>query len=415
MKRLEYIASGLSFLRLTRSGNFENETLRNKISNLFKTTSKSSKHHKFGLLFNAFTEKGFGEKFRCYEGYDSIHADSGGLQIITLGKTINEEMKDDVYRVQAASADYGMCFDDIPVGTVGSSSSRNDVAGRYFRVDELEACARQTGKNVKRQIEVFLESEGSSCRPILIAQGNGYDTYMKWVEYAMSEVPKEHHKHVQAVAMGAAALGTGPLEDIERAFIFSKLPIEKHHLHILGVGSVRRMAPFLIMMQSGLFDGVTVSYDSTTHTSGVEMGTFFKDGKTMSINRNFGPDYIEIFNDVKEINDFGEIDAKEFHKMMNTGFLKYIEDGGNEDQHAMSRISWGVKSIQNFLKHMDWMYDSKENLLSWANENKIYNPLKHLYNVKTKDDFDFWVRNFGKSVKSSRVQSGKPSSLEGFF
>ena len=44
---------------------------------------------------------------------------------------------------------------------------------------------------------------------------------LKWVEYVLDEIPKSNHQFIGGVAMGAAALGTGTLEDIERAFIFT--------------------------------------------------------------------------------------------------------------------------------------------------------------------------------------------------
>ena len=84
-----------------------------------------------------------------------IHADSGGLQIVTQGMVITDELKDKVYENQAEWADVGMCFDEIPVILTGDRSDRNDTKARFFDFENYEELARKTGRNVKRQLEIF--------------------------------------------------------------------------------------------------------------------------------------------------------------------------------------------------------------------------------------------------------------------
>jgi hypothetical protein len=413
-KRLDYVASGTAYMRLHRQGNIDTPEIFEYICSAFTRLQDRSSHHKFGLLFNAFMESSFGEKFEHYKPHlGDIHADSGGLQIVTQGKVITSDMKDQIYRVQAKWADLGMSFDEIPIGTMGSSSSRNDVSNRWFKPDEMEHYARESGRNIKRQIEVFHE-EGSACKPILIAQGNCYDTYMKWVDYLMQEIPASEHKYIGGVAMGAAALGTGTLEDIERAFIFSQLPVERSHLHVLGVGAAKRLLPYIVFLQNGMYDGVTMSYDSTTHTGGSELGLFYQNTReTLSFNRQFGKDYETIYNDMAELGLPEGVDLRGFHEIMNTGFTKYVEDLGKSDvKYMQTRTAFTIKSILNFVQHVDDLYDSKKEVLKLATDAKIQNPIKHLYDVKTKSDWDSWLRHFKKAVKSNRVQVGQPAALE---
>jgi hypothetical protein len=416
-RRLEYIASGTSYLRFHSNRNTtENPANAAFISMMLSKVKENSKHHKFGMLFNAFTESSFGDKFTYLKGYDSIHSDSGGLQIITQGKTITPALKDQVYRTQAKWSNLGMSFDEIPIGMVGTTSGRNDVTNRWYKPDEMEQYARETGRNIRRQIEVFHE-EKSDCKPILIAQGNCYDTYMKWVEYVLDEIPQDEQKYIGGVAMGAAALGTGSLEDIERAFIFSQLPIEKTHLHVLGVGSAKRMLPYMVFLQNGLYDGCTVSYDSTTHTGGVELGLYYsKDFETVSFTRQYSKHYENIYAEICELGQMEGIDCRAFHEIMNTGYTKYIESLGKADfDYLRARTSFTMKSIINFVQHIDQLYENKEQILKTAIEAKMYSPIKHLYNVKTKSDWDSWLVHFKKAVKSKRVQIGQPVSLDDFF
>lgn len=413
-KRLHYIASGTSYMRLhSKRNTSEGPENASYISNLLARVKSSSRNHEFGLLYNAFTEPSFGEKFTYLKGYDHVHADSGGLQIITQGKTITDDLKDQVYKNQAKYSQLGMCFDEIPIGTLNATSGRNDVNNRWFKPEEMEHYARATGKNIKRQIEIFHEQD-SSCKPILIAQGNCYDTYLKWVDYVLDEIPTSDHKYIGGVAMGAAALGTGPLEDIERAFIFSQLPMDKSHLHILGVGASRRMLPYMVFMQNGSYDGVTVSYDSTTHTSGVELGLFYLSSReTLSFTRKFDRDYETLYNEVSTLGTLDGIDVKAFHEIMNYGYTRYVEELGKKDFDYMRvRTSFTVKSIMNFVAYMDDLYESKQAVLNAAIESKMHGPIKHLYDVKTKQDWDYWLSHFSRAVKSNRVKSGELSALD---
>ncbi|UTS52034.1 hypothetical protein [Synechococcus phage BUCT-ZZ01] len=413
-RRIEYIASGTSYLRLNAVRNTEGEN-REFLEGCFAKI-KDQTNHKFGVLFNAFTESLFGERIALYKNLDSVHADSGGLQVITQGKIITPELKENIYRTQARWSDMAMSFDEIPIGMFDGKSGRNDVNNRWFAVDEFEHYARETGRNVRRQIEVFIE-EKSKGKPIFITQGNCYDTYMQWTEFALQEIPKDMHQYIGGVAMGAAALGTGTLEDIERAFFYKQLPIEASHLHVLGIGSSKRILPYIAMLQSGYYGTDTVSYDSTTHTSGGELGTFFNNkASAYKISRVLTKEYQKIYDDISESFDLTRFDLKQFHKIMNTGYTKYVEDqGGDSFDHLTVRTAYIIKSIINFCRHVDQMYDSKKYILEMANKYDMFMPIKHLQEVKDKVDFDKWRKTFSPHLKTARVSTGKPASLDSFF
>ena len=68
------------------------------------------------ILFNAFTEKNYLERILTSGkfGFDRVYADSGGLQMVTLGLTANHEAKQEVYAIQSQT-DLAMCFDEIPI------------------------------------------------------------------------------------------------------------------------------------------------------------------------------------------------------------------------------------------------------------------------------------------------------------
>lgn len=405
-KRLEYILSGTSYTRVHAA--MEQPEMVSMFNDIFSVVGRDT-NHKFGLLYNAFTEPGFGKNLRQFPCLDSIHADSGGLQIITQGLSATKEIKDNIYKNQATYADLGMCFDEIPIKTSGTTSGRNDTSNRFFDMDGLEQAARETGGNIARQIEVFLE-EKSTCKPILIAQGNCYDTYMRWVDYILQEIPQDMQQYIGGVAMGGAALGTGSLEDIERAFIYTQLPLEKKHLHVLGVGSVKRLLPYLVFMKNGSYEGASVSYDSTTHSSGVELGNYFTDGSMQSFNRSFSTVYETMFAESAAIREHG-VDPKEFHRCLNTGKTAYLATGGNAETFYSIRLSVIIGSVLNFCKTVDKLLESDKEFAKVVASDHSLAPLNALFDVTTVNAYNRWKGHVGRYVKTNRIGSSQPMTL----
>ena len=96
----------------------------------------------------------------------------GGLQIITRGLQNTPEVRDKVYTNQGTYADIGMAFDEIPVkATQDGKSSKIDTKRRFFDRENFDTYATQTGKNVRAQIEKFIELK-SNCRPLLLCMGH---------------------------------------------------------------------------------------------------------------------------------------------------------------------------------------------------------------------------------------------------
>lgn len=417
---LEYVVSGTSYMRLSNpqvSKSPENVAM---INDLFTKFVHNQKGHTFSALYNAYQESSFGERFQPYKSaIKNIHADSGGLQIVTLGKTITEELKDKIYENQAKWSDVGMCFDEIPVVLTDGKSDRNDVNARYFDFDNYEEMARKTGRNIKRQLEIF-EKNNSTCKPFAILQGNCYDTYMTWSEQLLSEVPQGWHERIGGIAMGAAALGTGPLEDVKRAFIASQIPLRnkqgKLHLHILGVGSIRRLIPYLIFCQNGLYDHIEISYDSTTHSRAAETGLYFMGDKTIKYGREWSDLYQTFYDDIEKTEPVG-CSIKDFYTILNSGSEKWKESGGDFHMWLRVRYLFVLSSIRNFMHRVDQLMNDPEEILRFTGKLKLEHQFRNLYNVKTVEDFKRWESDqyLGGSMKSMAVKSQAPATLEGLF
>lgn len=419
----EYVASGTSYFKLMYQESYRRENLE-----VFEKTfaSLNGQHkHNISLLYNAFTESRTGPRIRENYGsmIHSVHADSGGLQVITLGKQITPELKEQVYANQALNSTIAMCFDMIPVSTrSGDRSGRLDLENRYFDHDKLEACARETGKNLRRQIDHFDEKK-SQARPMLIAQGNCYDTYMRWVDYIVQELTPYHISRIGGIAMGAAALGKGPLEDIKRAFYFTKLPIELQspHMHLLGVGSVYRLLPNIIFFQNGLYEGVELSYDSTTHTSGVTQGRYYLTGDRvingkyrtseyqLSFTRTFDDNYRIVWEDICSIFPFmSRYSLNTFYEVLQISARDYEAKHGSIDPSIQIYIAYVSACIKNFMRHVEHVTESRENLIDFARGDDK-NAFHFLYEVQSTDDFNHWLNNIGKTIDSEPVAVSQSS------
>ena len=420
MHKLEYVVSGTSYMRIANPLAANDPDTAGVINQIFDNFVNNHYSHNYSILYNAYQEADYGGRFEPYRDHiKNIHADSGGLQIVTQGKTITEELKEKVYQNQAEFADVGMCFDEIPIIMPSGKSDRNDVSGRYFDFENYEALARKTGNNIRKQVEIF-DEKSSSCKSFAILQGNCYDTYMTWFDRMLSEVPQSGHGYIGGVAMGAAALGTGPLEDVKRAFIASQLPFRnaegKLHLHVLGVGSVRRMIPYLIFCQNGLYDHVEISYDSTSHARAAENGLYFINGRTMSIGRAWGPNYELIYNDLNTVMDVGTT-IEDFYNVLNNGVGDYKKLGGDLYMWMRVRTMVVAGSTRNFMRTMQTMLTDKDALLKYSVKMRLEHQFRNLYNIKSVDDFRRWESDqyLGGSMKSTPVRTDAPPSLEDLF
>jgi len=427
--KFEYVASGLSFLRVRFKESQMGDTAK-RLNGMWSLL-RGQHNHEFSFLYNAFIEKEFGEFFRDVyrgKGVNQIYADSGGLQMITLGKTITPQLKQEVYTNQGNYSDCAMSFDEIPVSLKSERSSRSDTSSKYFDRSKFEWCARESGKNIRDQIETFLKM-GSKARPFFIAQGNDLDSYVRWTELALEEIPKELHEFIGGVALGAVALGTGTLEDCKRAFYYTQLPLSKttHHFHLLGVGSVSRLLPVIAMQHHDMYQNTLVSYDSTTHTSGVQMGRYYgPDFKWITPGRLFRDDE----NNYKTEN--GGQGTKDY-RFINSDVRKYVKDYIVDDDFFMEAMNIPVRAYQklhngnflppleafsayfvgstmNFMRHVETV----SNDFSKARELVdvlTFEATSDMRSVKSRQDFEHWLRHTSSNLDSTPIKDGQPKSL----
>lgn len=412
MKKLEYVASGLNMTRLRHSLN-RNTDAYDIANRLMKNIHTDT--HDFSILYNAFIEKNLGEwiieKFE--DSISNLYTDSGGLQMITRGMTITEKEKMQVYKTQMLS-DYGMSFDEIPVKLLSDKSTRKDETTRIYDKDMLIPCAKISGQNIKNQLEYFYENKAST-KPVIIMQGADADSYRLWIETLLGEIPKEYWKDLTSIASGAASLGNGHLQDIQRVY-YCKYALEYlnvDHIHLLGMGSHRRIMPCL-MMYENLFEGCKISYDSTRHTCAGIFGYFYlPDGTMLTIRRDINKNYREILEILKEF--IGkDISLEDFYDCMNMAPVEYYKKYGNNNC-TIFYSSFCLISIENFVKNVDKYFHNPtfSNIEPFSKKDTPI--ILALKNVKNEQDYNSWEKEAINHIKCKKIKEDAPMTLESFL
>lgn len=421
---LNYVASGMQFLRFPYVESIANQEAMETMGKWIARLNGANSHY-FSVLFNAFTEKKVGdpsERFIRPYVYD-MHADSGGLQIVSRGFTADEKRKQEVYKIQGRYSDVAMSFDEIPAYTIVAKSVLKDATNKVFDRSRLEACARETGKNLRKQIESFIQQK-TDTKPLAIIQGNDLETATIWVEEMFKEIPEELYSHIKGVAIGSPCIGVGEVEEIEKLFWFTQipLPLKDIHLHMLGVGSINRIAPLAAFVRGGLIKDTFISYDSTTHTAMNIRGRYYyglKDGLAYQtkVSKVFIPEYESIYNDIiefaPELTQWADTPKKFFDFLITDAKLQK-EQTGTQIPLIMCVKAHGFACMNNFTKHVEKsLVDDKvfHDIIGSEHRQQIYDNLS---SIKTKSDYYYWKANNARFLDSKPTRTNHVT-LEDFF
>jgi hypothetical protein len=158
-----------------------------------------------------------------------------------------------------------------------------------------------------------------------------------------------------------------------------------------------------------------MSYDSTTHTSGVTQGRYYKDDLALNFTRAFDDNYRIVWEDIKRNFPFYEYDLNTFYEALNISSRTYQEKHGNIDPSLQTYGVFVSSAIKNFLAHVEKLQSSRDEIMKMSRgiDATAFNAL---YSVRTKQDFDHWLQNVGPYVASEPVQEyTEPVTLGGLF
>jgi len=261
---------------------------------------------KVSSLFNAHTEKvkvkEINELTRM--GFERLYADSGGLQIVTVGSEITPQMKNDIYKVQT-NADFAFCFDEIPLKIQGERgrNERSNVLNKTFDPADCGPLGEQTGKNVKEQVELF-QKLGAKTKVILICHGHEVDDFLRYYDSIASKLEDHDYDNIGGISIAKTAAGNEAKESIILSRAAKKIasichPNVRQQMHILGVGAISKLRPLVYLIRSGfLTEYPIISYDSSSHTSCFDYGQLKINGGCDTLGKAKTPHGVAHFKNV---------------------------------------------------------------------------------------------------------------------
>jgi hypothetical protein len=390
-------------------------------------------------LYNAYTEKNHVKEFKGLEnlGSDAVYADSGGLQIVTAGKSITEDIKKEIYKTQAY-ADYAMCFDVIPLSSVSLTRTRNErsnIGNKIFHSVNHQESAFATGDNIKAQATYF-RSIGAKTKVIIIVQGNNTADMVDFYRNIESRLSPEDYENIGGMAIADTCMGNGELESIEMLRAAKLIadfchPNIRRHLHVLGVGSISRMRPILYLLKSGyLHEFDRVSYDSSSHTSTFQYGLLKLDGtcksigsyKTPAVDKHFRNVY-RLFNDT--FSDY--VTEDEFINNVfgdGMGDWKYstiknrvlaTDDPFTISSTLLCNAAHTYFQIHNFVTNLDKVMTDEYKVFS-KNPSAKQMAMNRLLSITDEHEMLMWLKDHTKDVVSKRIEADRDKvSLEEFL
>ena len=426
-------------LAVTLSGTPGYFKLRSKHDDLFKITAVSLRQSldfiesklpgnvEIHGLYNAYTEeimarRASGEAIN--EPFTKIfpngmHADSGGLQMITLGKgNITKEDRLKIYETQAKFSHYAMSFDEIP------SIIKNDV--RYYLPHTVVQKGVESGYNLKEQYD-FFETMDTNCKIIPIAQGWGIDDTNKFARGLFGQLSKKQKDRVDIVATGFPITSTyATAKRVYDMFKSTEIPYNaKKHVHLLGVTGFKRLIPALELIKNGFTPQLEIlSFDSVSLTLTYVMGNQipsvenFLAGKTkikLGKRRNatiekYWQEIYDFWKDdpnflFDDLNDM--LEHSYFNSQgLNSGYQQYehylqVDESGNytaenkkiADMHFAKVLKqeqyYILYQVHNYVQILEAFLEDKIKL-SHIFEGKDLDIFSALEKVKTDSEFEDW-------------------------
>lgn len=422
---LHYIVSGTAFMYInTLKRGVDDETI-DWANKHFREMQRPN--NKFGMLFNAFTEKSFchflHENFN--DSVCDIHADSGGLQMVTIGKVATYEDKKKVYETQAKYSSIAMSFDEIPVQLLDVPAkvpvSGGAYVGKRFDRSLLKERAAESGKNLREQLEYF-DSIGTDAKPLLIAQGNDQDTFNEWVEIIQQQIPQHLLNNLGGVAISTATLGRGALENFESSYAPIDMPLkfDCKQIHYLGLGAFNRMAPLLALIKNGQFSNKVISYDSTTHTRTLINGRCYGKLPTGQYGyyrfhpTAYDPAIYEILIEKFNKYDLGFDDPKTLHYYLTNNSYAALEKKGDDKLYMIpkTKVAHFRYSYDNFIDQIEEYMESPN--FAYGVSDDLAAATAAFAEIRNRADYDSWMRHFKGGIASVRVGK-KLQTLEEFF
>jgi len=285
---LEFVFSAFPhYMKMCRQqGEMYKATAQSVQTSIAYMRSKLKDNVSVSALFNAYTEEDCARNAsNRFTGMKSIigsnlYADSGGLQMMTLGHTVDESQRKKIYDTQIKYASHAMSFDEIPGIFIDKK--------KYYKPETVYKCGIISGENLLEQYNFFKEAE-SNTKIVPIIQGWGYkdtDLFTQglmtsckniWNEFDMLAAGFQSSS-IWGTAQRAIDIYTNPL--LKKQFL--------NHYHMLGMSGYKRIIPMIMILKSGLIKDMKIlSFDSSSISMTYVMGNVIKSTNDLINNRKY--------------------------------------------------------------------------------------------------------------------------------
>lgn len=446
----EYIMSGTSMMGLHPEKYVRDMNLVDKLKDYVASTSgifnhnidKRCKHTKpmLSALYNAYQEAEFIDIWKELGniGAEQTYADSGGLQMVTRGVDITDDIKKTIYQNQTY-ADYAFCFDVIAVETLQVSShgraERLNISNRVFNVDKHPGAGTATGINIKTQIDYF-RSVGAKTKVLIIVQGNTPEDMVVFYNKIAEQLSEEDYEYIGGLAVAYPCMGTGELESIDMLRAAHKIsnichPNVLKQFHMLGVGAVNRLRPLVYLIRSGYLGKFEkVSYDSSSHCMMANHGEGQLNGKRADLGKVKTDKAVAFFDSVYD--EFSAVIAPttkaEFEWLMfcqETGSWKRTprrdkaKASGSDHLVMLTQVSeymHCLMAVGDFIVAVDNVFNEQAGNPIPGFSMKKSTFMHYLLETKTDKEMDLWMKHCSSCLKSNRIRRKQEmATLETFF
>jgi hypothetical protein len=109
------------------------------------------------------------------------------------------------------------------------------------------------------------------------------------------------------------------------------------------------------------------------------------------------------------------ISPEKYFKLLNSSKTKWVEAGEDLPTFYAVRLSSIIAAVINFCQYLDNIVANESAFLDFVGSDKSLTPFLSLVDVKSLSDYNRWKASVGRYVKTNRIASQQPASLEGFF
>ena len=408
---IDFVLSGTKMLRVHGSKKHNDpeyikmrrDILVESANHMLNVINDASEYCEIGLsvLYNAYTESSVGKILNDDKlFFNNIYADSGGLQVVTRGLTLDDTMKKTLYESQNY-AGVSFCYDEIPLENIDddivlATNNRINIETKVFNSSRFKECAIKTAENVKEQLSI-IDSE-----VMYIVQGNTYKDMIQWFDIAYDVLGEENIKKLHGIAVADSCMGVRELESCDMMIaakaIFDKYPSLKRNLHLLGIGAASRITPFIIGKKYGILQNdVVLSLDSTSQSMMYMHGEpvyFDKKLNLLQSFRLFCEEMKPIYE--KYIDNYDSNDLAKFI-FDNSRSFSAVENICYDKNHKYHKIGFTVCPLY-------CIWSSKMVLCDVDKYVNTHHYLTTMCEIKSVNDYEIWRnKNFHK-LKSYRIK-----------